>query len=933
MTKAPMTLLFALASCVPLAAGTRLLVGWEFDKDGDMAGWRPNSQHTADTRVAGGHLSTRVVDWDPFFTSPVFEVAARNGQWIETRMRASHSGQAEFFWSGTLKSQYGGFSPGKETHFELIGDGKWHVYRVHPAWEAEKKIIHVRLDLPRDKGTYGVDYVRIVEPPATPPVSKPSWGFDRAADGWSLGTDDPPQVRDGALIVERSGTSRRLVSPTLSFPAREHFFVSIRMAVDKGQTATLGFATDTTPGLQTHSFPLRADNRPHSYLLDLSGASGWRDQIRLLTFEPTDAAHAQAAIDFIRLDPKPHGEAELAIRGFGLADGLPRAGQRLTLAATITNPGGAPARDVRARLVLPPGLTTRAPLRQRLADVWYGEVRQLEWPIEAPRAMRDKAIVQLSARGLAPLGATASIEIAPGLGLPKARYVPEPKPAKTDCQVGVYYFPGFPTWAKWRPIADFPERKPLLGWYDEAKPEVADWQIKWAVEHGISFFAVDWYWCQGARHLEHWLHDAYFKSRYRRLLKFCLLWANHNPAKSHSEADLLKLNEFWLEHYFKRPEYLAIEGKPVVIIFTPYAMSRDMGTEAIAAAFRKMREQSRVAGLAGLYLIACTQDNRKTIAQLKAQGYDAVSGYNYPSLGAGGKRRAPFASLVPAYRQLWHHAADHGLWNAAADHRLLKEIPALSGGWDSRPWHGQRARVVHGRTPKLFERHCRDAKDFLDRRDGEIPPKLRMCLIEAWNEWGEGSYIGPHREYGFGYLEAVRRVFAPESPKPLPLTPRDVGLGPYDLPRPEAAASPKTAWDLTRPADRAAWRPVANARLDDAAQTLTGAATGSDVRISGPVVRIPADAFPWLVVEMRTSKPDRPQLFWSTTTAPASESNSIRFDVPGDGQFHTHRVRLADTPHWTGLITGLRFDPTNQPGVAFALRSIRFARSHSKEDN
>ena len=30
-----------------------------------------------------------------------------------------------------------------------------------------------------------------------------------------------------------------------------------------------------------------------------------------------------------------------------------------------------------------------------------------------------------------------------------------------------------------------------------------DWQIKWAVEHGISFFAFDWYWDRGRRQLEH----------------------------------------------------------------------------------------------------------------------------------------------------------------------------------------------------------------------------------------------------------------------------------------------------------------------------------------------------------------------------------------------------------------------------------------------
>ena len=47
----------------------------------------------------------------------------------------------------------------------------------------------------------------------------------------------------------------------------------------------------------------------------------------------------------------------------------------------------------------------------------------------------------------------------------------------------------------------FPERTPLLGYYREGDPSVMDWQIKWVVEHGISFFAFDWYWDRGRRQL------------------------------------------------------------------------------------------------------------------------------------------------------------------------------------------------------------------------------------------------------------------------------------------------------------------------------------------------------------------------------------------------------------------------------------------------
>jgi hypothetical protein len=36
----------------------------------------------------------------------------------------------------------------------------------------------------------------------------------------------------------------------------------------------------------------------------------------------------------------------------------------------------------------------------------------------------------------------------------------------------------------------------------------------------------------------------------------------------------------------------------------------------------------------------------------------------------------------------------------------------------------------------------------------------RMLLIDCWNEFGEGHYVLPTREYGFGYLDAIKKVFA-----------------------------------------------------------------------------------------------------------------------------------------------------------------------------
>jgi hypothetical protein len=39
-----------------------------------------------------------------------------------------------------------------------------------------------------------------------------------------------------------------------------------------------------------------------------------------------------------------------------------------------------------------------------------------------------------------------------------------------------------------------------------------------------------------------------------------------------------------------------------------------------------------------------------------------------------------------------------------------------------------------------------------------VEPKV--MTINAWNEWPEGSCLEPEQEYGYGYLEAVRDLFA-----------------------------------------------------------------------------------------------------------------------------------------------------------------------------
>jgi hypothetical protein len=382
-----------------------------------------------------------------------------------------------------------------------------------------------------------------------------------------------------------------------------------------------------------------------------------------------------------------------------------------------------------------------------------------------PLAIGRRAALPLL--GTLPLLLGAACGRAPAAGRGARAEPPAPVPVSTaPYQVGAYYFPGWATADRWKVLDAFPERMPLLGPYREGDPAVMDWHIRWAVEHGVSFFAFDWYWDRGRRQLEHALHDGFLRARFRAFMQFCLLWANHNPRGSSSETDLLALTDHWIAHYFRHDRYLRLDGRPVVIVFSPRALRLDMGTDGVRAAFARVRERVRAAGFPGLYIMGATRENPAGLAALVHEGYDAGTGYNYPRAGMPDEGlSAPYADMVDGYERIWY---------AIAAQKLIDYAPVTEPGWDSRPWHGARALVRTGRTPALFEDMLRRARAFTDRYP--LAGRHRMVLIEAWNEFGEGAAIEPHREWGFAHLDAVRRVFARAPERHRDVTPADLGL-------------------------------------------------------------------------------------------------------------------------------------------------------------
>ncbi|MDR1860350.1 MAG: glycoside hydrolase family 99-like domain-containing protein, partial [Bacteroidales bacterium] len=134
-----------------------------------------------------------------------------------------------------------------------------------------------------------------------------------------------------------------------------------------------------------------------------------------------------------------------------------------------------------------------------------------------------------------------------------------------------------------------------------------------------------------------------------------------------------------------------------------------------------------------------TQDN--TIRKL---GFESLTNYQW-------------CHLVPANQdyKAWGEKAQ-AMYPQFDSDFSVPFFPHVSISWDPNPRFPEGVQpCVSGVTPEKFETFLRVAKDYADAHPAQPP----LITINAWNEWAEGSYLEPDTEYGYRYLEAVKRVF------------------------------------------------------------------------------------------------------------------------------------------------------------------------------
>lgn len=328
-------------------------------------------------------------------------------------------------------------------------------------------------------------------------------------------------------------------------------------------------------------------------------------------------------------------------------------------------------------------------------------------------------------------------------------------PTQKTYMIGTYYYPGWKgdaaAWSgrdPWAPIKKFPEREPLLGWYDEGDVDVMVQHLQWMHEYSIKFVVFVWYWTGGRARNEHAL-AAYFKAKNKNLVQFSILWANHEAAPR-SADDFTTMVRYWVRYYFKDHQYQRTDNKPVVHIFSPNALEQkakafgSSASELIAKANAIAKEH----GYDGMYFVAGTPASSFASQGAQQVGYVGLTAYNY----TGGTSPGVSHNYVALDRDYQEH------WNWILSKSELPYLIPMTSGWDRRPWGGSTdpRRDLSVSTPDSFEAHLQAAKTYMDK----YPERTgSMGVICCWNEFGEGSFIEPTKTFQMQYLERVKKVF------------------------------------------------------------------------------------------------------------------------------------------------------------------------------
>lgn len=503
----------------------------------------------------------------------------------------------------------------------------------------------------------------------------------------------------------------------------------------------------------------------------------------------------------------------------------------------------------------------------------------------------------------------------------------------------------YPMWNEgnhygWDRIAEYPERTPLMGFYDDCNDEAMNLQIKWLAEHCVDVIVFPFARFSGNCNsaIKNTQREpallSYKNAELADKINYAVMWSSINETTFGGKDDFRKnIVPYWIEHYFKDNKYAVIDNKPVLYIYSPDKLIDILGSvSALKQELDYLDQEVIKNGFDGVYTIANLEGK-----QLADTGIDSI--FSYAVLGNGGVAVTQMQTL----KMLEAQAKVFGTDVAAAAYM----------GFDSLPWRGNSEGRGTTITPSALKKYLFELKENKFSADNSN----KILYLGTWNEYGEGHFFMPTRLYGFDYLDAVREVFLGYDAEHTDWIPDYIGqnrygtmytgLGTpsklYEKPKEKLPDFTEIAkgWYFNNDWDRAGWNveyAQKSAGSDGQTMLLTYTSIASEPEISIDISqdKINAADIKYIRITMKAdlSKIDG-KLFimhFTTDEKPALYSNSSLKSFLVSDKMRTYVIDTRDNADWRGMLKKLYIWPVHVgtqsciPGTECEIMSIELLK-------
>lgn len=331
---------------------------------------------------------------------------------------------------------------------------------------------------------------------------------------------------------------------------------------------------------------------------------------------------------------------------------------------------------------------------------------------------------------------------------------------------------GFTEWTnvrKAKPLFEghYQPRIPLNSdYYDLSDGSRIIEQMECARDNHIDAFCIYHYWFNGIKLLEKPVE--LMNDNDELPVDYCLCWANEPWTRTWDGAigakEVLMGQEYgdlaeWKEHFdylyrfFVHKNYLKVRNRPVFVIYKGVQIKKrkEMIDYWNSLACDK--------GFDGLYIVYAHREQIFNEIPFERDSYFDFEPFATLRRMHDVQRKAiskKYDGLKPDGIGKHYYVIDYEKFCKI----MLDRFPGYPNhylgffvGWDNTPRCGNNSEL-------FFEHNEPDiAKRVFEKQYSKsINLDKEFLFINAWNEWGEGTYLEPDERYGYGYLHAIKEV-------------------------------------------------------------------------------------------------------------------------------------------------------------------------------